>query len=107
MRTRDLQPAIWRHFAYWRPVLGLEGWQLILRFDEKVCQAYCDARPKYLQAVLGFNLTRIQKEIKTDALLEELVLHEMIHAVFPTASETAVSQYTFSLLRARALGAQG
>lgn len=102
-----IQEQIETYFAYWRPVLGLDGWQIILRFDEKVCTAYCSAKPKYLEAVIGFNLTRIRKEVKTAELREELVLHEMIHAVFPKASETAVSQYTYSLLRARALGAKG
>lgn len=100
-----LRREIQQHFNYWRPVLGLEGWDIRIRFDERQCQAYCDARPKYLTATLNFNLTRIRKELKTPAEREELVLHEMVHTVIWKASETAVSQVTLSLLRARALAA--
>lgn len=98
-----LRREILQHFAYWRPVLGLEGWDIKVRFDETVCQAYCDARPKYLTATLNFNLRRIRKELHTLAEREELTLHETVHVLMPHASETAVSQVTLSLLRARAL----
>lgn len=92
------------HFDYWCPILGLEGWNVTLRFDEKKLQAYCDAKPKYLEATIGFNPKRIQRELKTPEAREELVLHEMVHAVAWKASETTVSQITYSLLRARAYG---
>ena len=100
-----LRQEILGYYAYWRPVLGLEGWDMRVRFDEKQCLAYCDARPKYLTATLNFNLKRIKKELKTSAEREELTLHEMVHVLSPHASETAVSQMTLSLLRARALEA--
>lgn len=96
-----LRSQIKGYIRYWRPVLGLEGWNLTVHFNEKVYQAYCTAKPKYLEATLGFNLDRIRKEVKTPAAREELVLHEMVHAVIYKASETQVSQVTLSLLRAR------
>lgn len=96
-----LQQRIQRHFDYWRPILGLEGWNIVLDFEEKKLKGYCIASPKYLEAKLGFNLSRIRREVKGPAALEELVLHEMVHIVHPRSSETAVSQTTFALLRAR------
>lgn len=96
-----LRAEIHRHFDRWRPVLGLEGWDITLSFNETECQACCKAQPKYLKAELCFNVRRIRKELRRIAQREELVLHEMVHCVIWKASETAVSQVTLSLLRAR------
>ena len=96
-----LQKRIEGIFNDWRPILGLEGWNITLRFDEKKLKGYCSTSPKYLEATLGFNLERIRKETKTPEALEVLVVHEMVHIVHPRSSETAVSQTTFSYLRLR------
>lgn len=100
-----MQREVLRYVEYWRPILGLEGWDIKLRFDETDCLAYCNALPKYLTATLAFNPRRMRRELRTAREREELVLHEMVHAVIWRASETAVSQVTLSLLRARAQGA--
>jgi hypothetical protein len=106
----SLRRDILRHYATWRPILGLEGWNIVTRFDERQLKGYCIASPKYLEATIGFNLPRIRAALRKARYethwyepLEELVLHEMVHIVNPRASETSVSQMTLSLLRARAL----
>lgn len=110
------QARIKEYFEYWRPVLGLEGWNITLRFDEKENKACCVSDPKYLEATLGFNLVKIRESLRRwrsahpglinsqAEALEELVLHEMVHILNPRSSETAISQTTFALLRARAVG---
>lgn len=107
----SLQHRILSHFNYWRPVLGLEGWNIVVTFHTRIAEkGYCITSPKYLEAKLGFHLPKIRKilaKAKTENHwydpLEELVLHEMVHIVHPRSSETAISQTTLSLLRARAL----
>lgn len=106
----SLRQDIQRHFDYWRPVLGLEGWALELHFGERKLKGYCIVESQYLQATLGFNLKRVKAEVlKRSKLqlgfdpLEELVVHELVHVLNPRSSERSVSQTTYSLLRARAL----
>lgn len=99
-----------RIFDYWRPILGMEGWNIVLRFDEKKHAAYCIGTPQYLEATLGFNPRKIRGKLKHRPVtgfdpLEEFVLHEMVHVINPRASETSVSQMTFALLRARVAAA--
>lgn len=108
----SLRQDILAHFDYWRPVLGLEGWAIELHFGERKLKGYCIVESQYLQATLGFNLKRVKAEVlKRSKLqlgfdpLEELVLHEMVHVLNPRSSERAISQTTYSLLRARAKGA--
>lgn len=103
MTRQRLKREIERHVAYWRPVLGVEGWDLKIRWNERENTATCAARPKYLTATLYFNLAAVPKDYPTKAERAELVLHEMVHAVIWKASETQVSQITYSILRARAL----
>lgn len=97
-----LQQEILRHFNRWRPVLGMEGWDVKICWNERENTATCAAKPKYLRARLYFNLPDVPKEYPTVDEREELVLHEMVHCLMPYASETQVSQVTLSLLRARA-----
>lgn len=98
-----LQQEIHRHVNYWRPILGLEGWDLRVQFNERENTATCAAKPCYLKATLHFNTDKeIRREYPTRADREELVLHEMVHSIIWRASERAVSQVTLSLLRARA-----
>lgn len=110
LMPRSLQQRIEAHFSYWRPVLGLEGWSIKLRYDEKKLKGYCITSPKYLEATLGFNPKKIRAFLRAEKNqkhwydpLEELVLHEMVHILNPRSSETAVSQTTYALLRAREL----
>lgn len=112
-----IRVRIEHHFNYWRPILGLEGWNIVVVFDERKLKGYCITSPKYLEARIGFNLKRLRKILRgwrtafpglinsRDEYLEELVLHEMVHVVNPRSSETSISQTTYSLLRARNAGA--
>lgn len=109
---RSLQGRIQQLFDEWRPVLGLEGWNIVITFHKRSAEkGYCITSPKYLEAKLGFNLPRIREALRKARTeqhwyepLEELVLHEMVHIVHPRSSETSVSQTTLALLRARAAG---
>jgi hypothetical protein len=102
-----LQREIERHAEYWRPILGLEGWDIRVLWNEKENTATCAARPQYLTATLHFNLPDVRKECRTVAEREELVLHEMVHSIAWRESERSVSQITLSLLRAREAGRCG
>lgn len=96
-----IRARIERAVRAWRPVLGLEGWALTVLYDETEHLATCAARPAYQEATLHFNLPVIRRELPpTFAAIEELALHEMVHAVIWRNSERAVSQVTRSLLRA-------
>lgn len=97
----SLRQRIERLAAQWRPLLGLEAWDIQLRFDEKTHQATCTAKPVYQEATLTFNLHRIRKEIRTPAALEELVVHELVHCIIWKSSERAVTQIGKALLRVR------
>lgn len=90
-----------RAVAYWRPILGLESWDLLVKFDEPKYLACCVAKPSYEEAVLSFNLTRMRAELPpTYAAVEELAVHELVHALLWRCSEREVSRVTRSLLRA-------
>lgn len=117
--TMDYTYEISQLLALWRPVLNLDHWDIKVSFDEIQSIASCQASPQYLTAVLSFNLARLSKEIATRPELEELVLHELVHArlwalanVLPDVAtipgrflehfeEEAVSQITLALLKAR------
>lgn len=100
MKRPSLKKQIELLVDHWKPILGLEGWAIELRFDETVSAGYCKAKPRYLTAVIGFNLERIRKEYRTPQAVEELTVHELVHAVAWRESERAVSQITYALLRA-------
>lgn len=115
----DYRYEIDQILAYWQPILDLENWDIRIGFTEAESVACCLAKPQYLTAMLDFNLARLGQEIKTRPELEELVLHELVHArlwalanVLPDLDtipnrfleyyeEEAVSQVTNALLRAR------
>ena len=97
-----IRARIQRAFKYWRPILGLESWQLELRYDEEEHLATCAALPAYEEATLHFNVRRIRAELPNTYLAtEELTLHELVHCVAWRASERSVSRLTRALLRAR------
>lgn len=100
MRAPSLKTQIAALVAHWRPILGLEGWAIELRYNETKYAGYCKASPNYLAAVIGFNLKRVRKEYRTPEAVEELVVHELVHCVIWKSSERAVSQITYALLRA-------
>lgn len=100
MRTPPLRKQIETLLAYWRPILGLDSWVIEVRWNEKHHTGWCIAKPKYREAMIGFNLARIKKECGRPEQVEDLVLHELLHAVVWKASETAVSQLTQAMLRA-------
>lgn len=103
----------------WRARLDLQHWTLDVNFDLVGHLATCAAEPQYMHAVLSFNADRLSAEIKTRRSLEELVLHELVHArlwalanmfigldengerVVEYLEEEAVTQMTGALLRAK------
>ena len=105
---------------FWKPVLALDNWDIQVNTKEKIIIASCQAQPQYLTAMLSFNLERLREEIATKADLEELVLHELVHArlwalanVLPENvpsrfveyfEEEATSQITQALLKVRYYG---
>lgn len=100
MRAPPLQKQIETLVAHWRPIAGLETWTFELHFDEKKLLGYCKADGRYEAAKLGFNLERIRKELRTPEAVEELVVHEMSHALDWRANETVVTRIARSMLRA-------
>lgn len=100
MRTPSLRKQIEALLAYWRPILGLDSWAIEIRWNEKHHTGWCIAKPKYREAMIGFNLDRIKRECRTPEQVEDLCLHELIHCVCWRESETCVSQMTQAMLRA-------
>jgi hypothetical protein len=100
VRAPPLKKQIEALLAHWRPILGLESWAIEVRWDEQKHTGWCIAKPKYREAMIGFNLQRIKAECRTPEQVEDLVCHELVHCVVWKASETAVSQMTQALLRA-------
>lgn len=98
MKVPPLQREIETIIAHWRPILGLDGWGIELRFDEKKDKANAKVSLQYEEATLNFNLPRIAAEVSD---LEELALHELVHChEAPYDTETRVSRVTRALLRA-------
>lgn len=116
----DLDEIEWGIIEYqreWQDRLDLQHWDIDVLHDLKDHLGTCEAQPQYMTAVLRFNIDRIQKEIKTDRKLEELVLHELVHCrvwalanMYPDSvdkdvveyfEEEAVTQITGALLRAK------
>jgi len=109
----------------WQHRLLLDNWTILCEYTETQHLATCEAEPEYLSAILRFNVERIEKEIHNDLLLEELVLHELVHAVmWPLANmwrgldengqrvveyfeEQAVTVVTKALLRTKYNNAAG
>lgn len=97
-----LRARIERLVRKWRPLLGLESWGLDVRYDATDCMACCEAKPAYEEATIRFNLPRVKRELPNVVLaLEELVVHELVHALIWRANERAVSRVTRAILRAR------
>lgn len=72
-----LQSAILTIAEKWQPLLGLQDWSVIVKFDETQYKATSTAEPRYKELQLYFNPWRIAKEPED---LEELVVHELSHA---------------------------
>lgn len=100
MRAPSLQKQIETLVAHWRPIMGLDTWVIQVRFDEKVHTATCIAQPQYEEAVLTFNLKRIRENCRTPWMVEELVVHELSHALSWRSSERTVTRISRALLRA-------
>lgn len=103
-RSRVRPPSLIRQIEllvnHWRPIVGLETWMFDLSYAEQRLLGCCKADPRYETAALGFNLTRITAELTTPEAVEELVVHEISHALDWRANETQVTRISRSLLRA-------
>jgi hypothetical protein len=100
MRAPPLRTQITALVNHWRPIVGLETWTFDLYFGEKKLLGYCKADGRYEAAKIGFNLTRIRRELRTPVAVEELVVHELSHALDWRANETQVTRIARALLRA-------
>jgi len=100
----------------WASRLDLQHWHLIVNLDADDDLATCSAQPQYMTATLNFNIQRMSREILTRRALEDLVLHELVHARLWTLAnmfngadarllefveEEAVTQMTGALLRSK------
>lgn len=74
----DLGQQVESLLREWAPHLGLAGWTIDFSLDEDKFLATAESQPRYRTIQLTFNPTRIQKE---NANLEELVIHELVHAL--------------------------
>jgi hypothetical protein len=100
IRPPSLQRQIKTLVRHWRPIMGLDTWMIELRFDERVHTATCIAQPQYEEAVITFNLTRIQERCRSPEQVEELVVHELTHALAWRSSERTVTRLSRAMLRA-------
>lgn len=97
----------------------MQHWKVEVNFDLTNHLATCEAEPQYMSAVLSFNPQRLETDISSERELEELVLHELVHArlwalanllqgqdkneqrMLEFLEEEAVTQITGALLRAK------
>jgi predicted SprT family Zn-dependent metalloprotease len=100
MRAPSLQKQIVTLVNHWRPIMGLDTWIIQVRFDEKVHTATCIAQPQYEEAMLTFNPKRIRTTCPTPGMIEELVVHELTHALSWKSNERTVTRISRALLRA-------
>jgi hypothetical protein len=103
----------------WGVRLDLQHWTIHVDFDLEEHLGTCVAQPEYMTATLSFNARRMRNETTTRRALEELVLHELVHArlwaianmfsgldangerMLEFLEEEAVTQMTGALLRAK------
>lgn len=103
----------------WGRRLDLQHWTIVVDFNLVDHLATCEAEPEYMRAHLSFNVERMTAEITTRRALEELVLHELVHArlwavanmftgmdengqrMMEFLEEEAVTQMTGALMRAK------
>lgn len=63
----------------WQPIVGLSEWEIkVLVSDIFSSHGSSTAEPRYRQLTLTFNPKRIEED---DLDLEELVIHELVHAL--------------------------
>ena len=103
----------------WAPRLDMQHWKIVIDASLEAHLATCEAEPQYMEATLSFNPQRLTTDIQTERELEELVLHELVHArlwalanllhghdenerrMLEFLEEEAVTQVTGALLRAK------
>ncbi len=75
--------AIASYIEEWISILRLDHWDITYTWDEKVNIANALAQPRYLRLSLSFNVPRILSELeeRKSFNLEELVVHELCHAL--------------------------
>ncbi len=69
----------------YKVLLGLERWNIDVRFDEKLKDAgNCDYKPEYMQATISFN----PKDISL-ADVDEYARHELLHCIVAPLAQVA------------------
>ncbi len=64
----------------WAPIIGLDQWRRYVDWSEDSTVASCIAHPRYRQWLVNFDLDKTTDPQRC-ANLEELVVHEMTHAL--------------------------
>ncbi len=109
MRYTKERRQIQRLIKKWRPVLGMNTWSIEIVFLEKTgkfkASAWCEAVPKYEEARITFDLPRMSRYYIGFLAIEEVVMHEMVHAIAWNSTEIEVTRIARSILRAFDAGA--
>ena len=102
MTTTQIQRAIRRALDDWRPLLGVDRWQISVRFQEPEearhagdigDNAGTTCTPEYFTANLYFNVDSIRSSSdgKSAKHLSYLVLHELCHCLTWSLDQAAAS----------------
>lgn len=107
MNSRSLKRRIRVHLGYWVPLLGLGGWHVTVCWSARGAPARrsvagsCRPQPAICDVQFAFNLRGMAKVGYPDCELEELVVHEVLHAVTIGGSERATNTLAHALVRLR------
>lgn len=119
-KVKELKSKIVKYIEYWKNVLFMQGWTIVVVWDEQEAHGSARANRKYRQMRINFNLPAIIQNNYNNSELEELVVHELTHSmpwdVCRLAERSASDEYvdfleealttdiTSSLIRAREVG---
>ena len=107
MNTRDVKRRIREHLGYWVPRLGLSGrtvtvhWCRVLSGKQKEEAGSCRWDALSGDVVLTFNAGGMTAKGYSDRDVEEVVVHELVHAVACGGSERATNTLSHALVEQR------
>ena len=79
----DISVWVYKSMDLWLEVLQMENWSVDIRFDchlEKTYAAVDVEDAEYETIEISFNTSHIRKKKTTEAELDDIVLHELMHA---------------------------
>ena len=107
MKTRadyeKVERRIRAMFKKWRAILALDHWSITLSFDYAEYPengADCTAQPEYYQAQIVVHLVKLLKDYPEAHQWEDMIVHELVHALSWSSNETEVTRLTTAILRA-------